>query len=461
MEHLAHRSTPRHLAQHARARIDKFGLRAGSQAEAPPSRRGERAAPAAPAEPAIPAAPHPVSATSPIRWEQRPVAFLRATPVTGTEVTAAGLAPPIETNRALDTLIQKTEAFGGRLVEIVAAGITAAFGLEPVEDAPRRAAHAAMAMHKAALRGEGGQVSRSILKAAIHVERVSFARIGAVADIDGDAKRHVWSVLDGLIAAAEPDAIVVSQPTMSLLARRFGVVQTGAGADASVGAYKLTEYRQTPFDLGGRIGRFVGRDNELDLLESRLKAASQGQGQLVSLIGEAGIGKSRLLFEFRQSLVGQPVTYLEGHCFSYGSAIPYLPILEVLRAICGLAEYDTAEVVTDKIHFALGGVGIDPSRGAPFLLHLLGIKGATESLTTLSPETIKVGLSRLFTHSFLPATVPDRSSWPSKICTGSTGRLKSISDLSPTGSWEGASCWRPRTVRAIGRRGSTSPPLPR
>jgi transcriptional regulator with AAA-type ATPase domain/tetratricopeptide (TPR) repeat protein len=389
-----------------RARIDKFGLRAGSQAEAPPSRRGERAAPAALAEPAIPAAPHPVSATSPIRWEQRPVAFLRATLVTGTEVTAAGLAPPIETNRALDTLIQKTEAFGGRLVEIVAAGITAAFGLEPVEDAPRRAAHAAMAMHKAALRGEGGQVSRPILKAAIHVERVPFARIGAVADIDGDAKRHVWSVLDGLIAAAEPDAIVVSQPTMSLLARRFGVVQTGAGADASVGAYKLTEYRQTPFDLGGRIGRFVGRDNELDLLESRLKAASQGQGQLVSLIGEAGIGKSRLLFEFRQSLVGQPVTYLEGHCFSYGSAIPYLPILEVLRAICGLAEYDTAEVVTDKIHSALGGVGIDPSRGAPFLLHLLGIKGATESLTTLSPETIKVRTFETLHALFLAGNRP-------------------------------------------------------
>jgi len=380
-----------------RARIDKFGLRAGSQAEAPPnrSRRAQRAGPAAPAQPSGPGDPSPVSSASPIRWEQRPVAFLRVTLVTaagGTAegVTADGLALPLETNRALDTLIQKTEAFGGRLVEIVAAGITAAFGLEPVEDAPRRAAHAAMAMHKAALRDESVQAARPTLKAAIHVERVPFARIGPVADIDGDAKRHVWSVLDGLIAAAGPDAIVVSQPTMSLLARRFGVVQTGAGSEASVGAYKLTEYRQTSFDLGGRIGRFVGRDNELDLLASRLKAARQGQGQLVSLIGEAGIGKSRLLFEFRQSLAGQPATYLEGHCFSYGSGIPYLPILEVLRAICGLLEYDTPEAVTGKIRVALGGVGIDPSRGAPFLLHLLGIKGAAQALTTLSPETIKV-----------------------------------------------------------------------
>jgi tetratricopeptide (TPR) repeat protein len=392
-----------------RARIDKFGLRTGSPAETPPnrSRQADRAAPAAPVESAVPAAPHPVSAASPIRWEQRPVAFLRATLVPTEAVTADGLAQPLETNRVLDTLIQKAEAFGGRLVEIVAAGITAAFGLEPVEDAPRRAAHAAMAMHKAALRDEGGQVSRPALKAAIHVERVPFVRIGAVADIDGDAKRHVWSVLDGLIAAAEPDAIVVSHPTMSLLARRFGVVQTGAAADASAGAYALTEYRQTSFDLGGRIGRFVGRDNELDLLESRLKAARQGQGQLVSLIGEAGIGKSRLLFEFRQRLAGQPVTYLEGHCFSYGSAIPYLPILEVLRAICGLVEYDTPEVVTGKIHVALRGVGIDPSRGAPFLLHLLGIKGAAGSLTTLSPETIKVRTFETLHTLFLAGSRPE------------------------------------------------------
>jgi transcriptional regulator with AAA-type ATPase domain/tetratricopeptide (TPR) repeat protein len=388
-----------------RARIDKLGLRAESQAETAPirSRRGERAAPAAP----VPAAPRPVSAPAPIRWEQRPVAFLRASLVTAESIAADDEAPSLETNRALDTLIQKTEAFGGRLIEIVASGITAAFGLEPVEDAPRRAAHAAMAMHKAALRDADGQVARVTLKTAIHVERVPFTHIGAVADIDGDAKRRVWSVLDALIAAAGPEAIVVSQPTMSLLARRFAVVQTGAASDASGGAYRLTEYRQTPFDLGGRIGRFVGRDNELDLLASRLEAARQGQGQLVSLIGEAGIGKSRLLFEFRQSLAGQPVTYLEGHCFSYGSAIPYLPILELLRAICGLVEYDTPEVVTGKVHLALDRVGIDPSRGAPFLLHLLGIKGAAESLTTLSPETIKVRTFETLHALFLSDNRPE------------------------------------------------------
>jgi transcriptional regulator with AAA-type ATPase domain/tetratricopeptide (TPR) repeat protein len=383
-----------------RARIDKLGLRTGGPPEPPPirPRRGERTVPTAPVAPVE----TPVSASAPIRWEHRPVAFLRA--VVG---STGDLALPLETNRALDTLIQKTEAFGGRLVEIVATGITAAFGLEPVEDSPRRAAHAAMAMQKAAFRDVAGHGGSPTLKTAIHVERVAFARIGAVADIDGDAKRHVWSVLDGLIAAAGPEAIVVSEPTVSLLARRFAVAQTGAGTDAAGLVYRLTEYRQTPFDLGGRIGSFVGRDNELDLLRSRLQAARQGQGQLVSLIGEAGIGKSRLLFEFRQSLAGQPVTYLEGHCFSYGTAIPYLPILELLRAVCGLVEYDTPEAATGKIHRALDGVGVDPSRGAPFLLHLLGIKGAAEPLSALSPETIKVRTLETLHALFLSANRPE------------------------------------------------------
>jgi transcriptional regulator with AAA-type ATPase domain/tetratricopeptide (TPR) repeat protein len=382
-----------------RARIEKLGLRTGGQSEAPPSRprRGERPATATPV---APAKPRPVSATSPIRWEQRPVAFLRA--VLG---ATSGVALPLEINRSLDTLIQKTEAFGGRVVEIVASGITAAFGLEPVEDSPRRAAHAAMAMHKAAFRDAGDQAGSLTLKTAIHVERVPFARIGVSADVDGDAKRHVWSVLDGLIATAGAGAIVVSQPTVSLLARRFAVAQ--AGAEAAGGAYRLTEYRQTPFDLGGRIGRFVGRANELDLLKSRLQAAGQGQGQLVSLIGEAGIGKSRLLFEFRQSLAGQPVTYLEGHCFSYGTSIPYLPILELVRAICGVVEYDSPEGVTGKIHRALDEIGIEPSRGAPFLLHLLGIKGSAEELGSLSPETIKVRTLETLHALFLSGNRPE------------------------------------------------------
>ena len=63
--------------------------------------------------------------------------------------------------------------------------------------------------------------------------------------------------------------------------------------------------------------------------------ATQGQGQVLGIAGEPGIGKSRLLYEFRQSLGEQPVTYAEGHCLAYGSATPYLPVQDLLRQLCG------------------------------------------------------------------------------------------------------------------------------
>ena len=367
-----------------RARIDKLGLRAGRGSAAPSARagRGERKAPA----PAVkPAAPDPVPAGPvPIRWEQRRVAFLRVT-----LIKPEGDARLLGATRVLDTLIQKVESFGGRLVDIAATGITAAFGLEPAEDAPRRAALAATAMRKAALRDEGGEGARATMRAAIHVERVPFVRVGGVTDIDGDAKRRVGSVLDALLVSAEPGAIVVSQSTMPLLVRLFALAETGAAEHPSGRVYSLTDYRRTPFDLGGRMARFVGRDQELHLLRSRLNAAREGQGQIVSLIGEAGIGKSRLLFEFRQSLAAQPITYLEGHCLSYGSAIPYLPILDLLRAICRLVDFDSPDVVTEKIRTTLDAAGIDPLEAAPLLLQLLGIKSPADGSAALSPEAIK------------------------------------------------------------------------
>ena len=66
-------------------------------------------------------------------------------------------------------------------------------------------------------------------------------------------------------------------------------------------------------------------------LHAQLTQATAGQGQVVGIVGELGIGKSRLLYEFRRSLSGEDVTYVEGHCQSYGSTSPYLPVLDLLR----------------------------------------------------------------------------------------------------------------------------------
>ena len=114
-----------------------------------------------------------------------------------------------------------------------------------------------------------------------------------------------------------------------------------------------------------------------------------GQGQVVGIVGEPGMGKSRLLAEWRQSLTAHEVTYLEGHCWSYGSATPYLPILDLLRAHCGITPDDSVGSITAKVRGLLQGTGMTPDEWAPSLLRLLEVQAGTEELAGVSPETLK------------------------------------------------------------------------
>src|SRR5215510_1001237 len=121
------------------------------------------------------------------------------------------------------------------------------------------------------------------------------------------------------------------------------------------------------------LSLFVGAELERARPHALLAQVETGRGQVVGVVGEPGIGKSRLLYEFRQSLAGQRLTYLTGRCLSYGSTTPYLPVLEILRHNCGITETDRPEDITAKVHRALQEVDMAPAAWAPVLLHLLGV----------------------------------------------------------------------------------------
>jgi predicted ATPase len=133
----------------------------------------------------------------------------------------------------------------------------------------------------------------------------------------------------------------------------------------------------------------VGRERELATLEELFAQVASGTGQVVGIVGEAGQGKSRLLYEFRQRLQDKRVTYLEGRCLSYGSSIPYHPIIDVLRNNCDISETDGPESIREKVHVALAEVGMDAEESAPYLLRLLGIQEGTESISILTPEAVR------------------------------------------------------------------------
>jgi predicted ATPase len=95
-------------------------------------------------------------------------------------------------------------------------------------------------------------------------------------------------------------------------------------------------------------------------LHALLAQVENGYGQVVGIAGEPGIGKSRLLYEFRQQVRHKSCTYLAGRCVSYGQATPYLPLLDRLRQACGLTESDTTDGVVTKVRLSLQAVGMEP-----------------------------------------------------------------------------------------------------
>ena len=142
--------------------------------------------------------------------------------------------------------------------------------------------------------------------------------------------------------------------------------------------------------FGRHLSRFVGRREELELLGSRLEASLRGKGQVVGIGGAAGMGKSRLLFEFRRAFADRQVNVLESRCASYWSGIPYLPVVELLRAGFRVSEGDPPMTVSRKVRFGLRHLGLDPENTAPYVLRLLGVMEGEREISGLSPETIKV-----------------------------------------------------------------------
>jgi DNA-binding NtrC family response regulator/tetratricopeptide (TPR) repeat protein len=382
-----------------RYRMAKYGLGRDEPARsAPPRSRAPRvdssespsdAAPVETAMPrfAAPAAPA-VDAAAPlaVRWESRRLAFLRSG-----VVLPADLDPGFSPSRALEVLLEKIQTFGGRIEEMSPTGVVAAFGLEPVEDAPQRAALAAAAVLKAAERAQEGDGAGIKVRSSIAVRRVLVGASRGAAQIDLEGKREAWSVLDTLLGMAEGGAILVEEAAAAFLARHFELIPAGQAGAAGL-VHRLVATERVGAGLGQRSAAFVGRTRELGLLWSRLEDALRGHGQVVGLLGEAGIGKSRLLHEFRERLLGEPerrVTFLEGRCQSYASAIPYVPVMDVLRANFRIADSDGPDVIAAKVRAGVQEVGIEPAAAVPYIFRLFGIHDGTEQLATLTTSAVK------------------------------------------------------------------------
>jgi class 3 adenylate cyclase/tetratricopeptide (TPR) repeat protein len=300
--------------------------------------------------------------------------------------------------RTLHAVVQgEVDRYGGIVQQVTSAHLLAAFGA-PVayEDHAQRAVLAALGIQQR-VRGTSLATEALTVRIGLHTGLVAVGGLGDEAgstlSIIGDVARLATL----LQARATPGMPLCSAVTASLVrdivCLEMAEPVPDAGQTTPVTTYQILgphPQRRPAVGRGERsLSRFVGRAQELALLHTLLAQAETGRGQVIGLVGEPGMGKSRLLFEFRHHLRSKPVTSVAGECLSYGQATPYLPVLDMLRSLCGLTKTDSGATLVTKVQNAVQAAGLEAADWAPSLLHLLGVPTDTTGLTLPPPDVLK------------------------------------------------------------------------
>ena len=146
---------------------------------------------------------------------------------------------------------------------------------------------------------------------------------------------------------------------------------------------------------------FVGREQELAALKAWLNRAEHGQGQVVGLVGAPGIGRARLLAAFCEDLREKSITTLEVRCQPSGQMMPFFPVRGLTKQYCQIAQTDTIEAMTAKVAHHLQVAALLSEERTDDILHLLGIREASDRLALLGPAMVRVRILMTLRQMFL------------------------------------------------------------
>ena len=338
----------------------------------------------------VPASPPPKGPE--VSAERRPITVMFCDLVGSTSL-AAKLDPEDWRNLVnayLDEASKAVTAFGGHVLRRLGDGLMALFGY-PIaqENDAERAVRAALAIQRALVEINGKNASKGAPELSARVGLESGAVVvEATGEVFGDAP-NIAARVQGL---AEPGSVLITMNVQRQVAGLFVAEEHGAqelkGVAEPVQLFRIIRASGARRRSTGRaLTPFVGREEELGLLAHRWERARTGEGQLTLIVGEPGLGKSRLVEEFQARLAETPHTWTEWSASQLLQNTPLHPIAEWGRLRFGV-DAPADQRLTD-LEGTLRLIGLDPTEHAPLLAPLVDIPLPSDRETSFAPEELR------------------------------------------------------------------------
>src|SRR5215472_7783733 len=265
-------------------------------------------------------------------------------------------------DRFFKILTDGVHRFEGTVNQYTGDGIMALFGA-PIghEDHAQRACYAALYLRDELRRyADELRIQRGLsftTRIGINSGEVVVGKIGDDLRMDYTAQGHSVGLAMRMEQIAEAGSIYLAEATAKLVDGFFRLRMLGQhqlkGAHKPVGVFEIESVGAvlTRLQAAERRGfsRFVGRESEMRALDEALESALEGRGRVVGVVGDAGVGKSRLCREFVVKTRTRGISVIEVHCPAHGKNVPYIPVLELFRAYFGITERDSAAEARQKI----------------------------------------------------------------------------------------------------------------
>jgi class 3 adenylate cyclase len=298
-------------------------------------------------------------------------------------------------------LMDEIHRYEGTINQFTGDGVMALFGA-PVshEDHAQRACYAALTIQKS-LDEYGAMVERDRgvefkMRIGINTGKVIVGAIGDDLRMDYTAVGDTTNLASRIQQMSEPGEVSLSHETQSIIKGFFKVEYVGdhalKGKAEKQSIYRLnSEHKEirTRFEasLSHGVTELVGRGPEMQILKSAWDRARSGEARIVDVVGEAGVGKSRLIYEFQNALADDAI-FLTGVCIHYGRNINFLPLIDIVRSVFsieeGMSEEEAGRLIED---IAVGKL----ESMIPFYRNLLSLQVDDEGFKALDPEGRKFG----------------------------------------------------------------------